>query len=83
MLVDMETKHDLKRCAVMVITKRIGIAHTDLLYHKTKKILFLLCAPMVLIYNVELGIVISSELFCTKKLQKKHYVLPSIIVLLF
>ena len=47
MLVDMETKDGLKRHAIMVITKNIGLAHADLLYHKTKNILFLLCTPMV------------------------------------
>ena len=46
MLVDMETEDGLKRCAIMVITKKIGLAHADLLYHKTKNILFLLCTPI-------------------------------------
>ena len=80
MLVDMETDDGLKRHAIMVITKKIGLAHADLLYYKTKNILFLLCASMVLIYNSELGIIISSEVFGTKKLQKKHYLLPSILI---
>ena len=60
-----------------------GLARADLPYHKTKNILFLLCTPMVLIYNSELGIIISSEFFHAKKLWKKRYVLPSIFVLLF
>ena len=60
-----------------------GLACADLLYHKTKDILFLLCTLMVLIYNSELGIINSSEFFCTKKLQKKCYVLPSIFILFF
>ena len=38
MLVDMETKDGLKRGAIMVVTKKIGLAHADLLYHKTKNI---------------------------------------------
>ena len=83
MLVDMETKDGLKRHAIMVITKKNGLAHADLLYHKTRNILFLLCTPMVLIYNSELGIINSSEFFCRKKLWKKCYVLPNIIVLFF
>ena len=83
MLVDMETKDGLKRHAIMVITKKIGLAHADLLYHKTRNIPFLLCTPMVLIYNSELGIINSSEFFCRKKLWKKCYVLPNIIVLFF
>ena len=33
---------------------------------------------MVLIYNSELGVIISSEFFHAKKLRKKHYLLPSI-----
>ena len=83
MLVDMETKDGLKRCPIMVITKKIGLVHAALLYHKTKNILFLLCTPMVLIYNSELGIINSSEFFHAKKLWKKHYVLPSISILFF
>ena len=63
MLVDMEIKDGLKRRAVIVVTKKNGLAHADLLYHKTKNILFLLCTPMVLIYNSELGVIISSEFF--------------------
>ena len=49
MLVDMETEDSLKRRAIMVIAKKIGLAHADLLYHKTKNVLFLLFTPMVLI----------------------------------
>ena len=41
MLVDMETKDGLKRCAVMVVAKKIDLAHADLLYYKTKNIHFL------------------------------------------
>ena len=33
MLVDMETKDGLKRRAVMVIAKKIGLARADLLYY--------------------------------------------------
>ena len=80
MLVDMETEDGLKRHAVMVITKKIGLAHADLLYYKNKNILFLLYTPMVLMYNSELGIMISSEFLHAKKLWKKHYVLPSIFI---
>ena len=83
MLVDMETDDSLKRHAIMVVTKKIGLAHADVFYQKTKNILFLLCSPMVLIYNSELGVIISSEFFHAKKLWKKHYVLPSIFVLFF
>ena len=67
MLVDMEAKDSLKRHAIMVIAKKIGLAHADLLYHKTKNILFLLCTPMVLIYNSELSVINSSELFSCKE----------------
>ena len=80
MLVDMEIEDSLKRHAVMVVTKKIGLACADLLYYKTKNILFLLCTSMVFIYNSELGIIISSEFFCTKKLWKKRYLLPSILI---
>ena len=38
---------------------------------------------MVLLYNSELGIIISSEFFHGKKLQKKCYLLPSILILFF
>ena len=83
MLVDMETEDGLKRGAIMVITQKIGLACADLLYHKTKNILFLLCTPTVLIHNSELGIINSSELIHAKKLWKKHYVLPSIFNIFF
>ena len=39
----------------------------DLLYYKTKNIPFLLCTSMILIYNSELGIIISSEFFSHKE----------------
>ena len=80
MLVDMETKESLKRHAVMVIAKKIDLARAVLRYYKTKNILFLLCTSMVLIYNSELGIIISSEFFCGKKLWKMRYLLPSILI---
>ena len=66
MLVDIETEDSLKRCAIMVIAKKNGLACSDLLYHKTKSILILLCTPMVIIYNTELGIINSSEFFPSK-----------------
>ena len=69
MVVDMETKDGLKRRAVMVVAKKIGLACADLLYYRTNNIHFLLCISMVLIYNSELGVIISSEFFC-------HYETP-------
>ena len=48
MLVDMDSEDDLKRGAIMVVTKKIGLACADQLYHKTKYIFFLLYAPMIL-----------------------------------
>ena len=83
MLVDMETKDGLKRRAVMVVAKKIGLAHADLLYYKCKNIPFLLCTPVVLIYNSELGVIISSEFFRAKKIQKKRYLLPSSFIYFF
>ena len=83
MVVDMETKHGLKRCAVMVVTRKIRLACADLLYYKHKNILLLLCTPVVVIYNSELGLIISSEFFYTKKLQKKRCLLPSSFIYLF
>ena len=47
--------------------QKIGLACANLLYYKTKKIHFLLCTSMVLIYNSELGIIISSEFFSWKE----------------
>ena len=86
MVVDMETEDSLKRCAVIVIAKKIRLACADLLYYKHKNILLLLCTPVVLIYteyNSELGAIISSEFFCAKKLWKKHYLLPTSFIYLF
>ena len=80
MVVDMETKDSLKRCAIMAVTKKIQLACADLLYYKCKNILLLLCTPMVLIYNSELGVIISSEFFHAKKLWNKCYLLLSIFI---
>ena len=67
MVVDMETKDSLKRRAIMVVTKKMWLAHADLLYYKRKNILLLLCTPVALIYNSELGVIISSEFFLRKE----------------
>ena len=64
MVVDMETKDGLKRCA---ITKNsVGTCRPTQLYI-SKNILLLLCTPMALIYNSELGVFISSEFFPCKE----------------
>ena len=73
MLVDMETEDGLKRLAVMVDAKKLAWHVQTYSTIKIKIYFFLLCTLMVLIYNSELGIIISLELFRTKKLQKKHY----------
>ena len=83
MLVDMETEDGLKRRAVMVVAEKIGLPRADLLYYKCKNFLLLLCTPVVLIYNNELGIIISSEFFHAKKLRKKRYLLPSSFLYFF
>ena len=70
MLLDMETEDGLKRRAVMVITKKIGLAHADLLYYRTNNIHFLLCTSTVLIYNSELGIIISSDFLQKETLEE-------------
>ena len=67
MVVDMETEDSLERHAIMVIAKKLWLAHADLLYYKCKNILLLLCTPVVLIYNSELGIIISSEFFFVQR----------------
>ena len=58
MLVDMETED---------VAEKIGSACADLLYYRYKNILLLLCTPVVLIYNSELGVIISSEFFSRKE----------------
>ena len=63
MVVDMETEDSLKRHAIMVVAKKIRLACADLLYNKHKNILLPLCTPVVLIYNSELDLIISSEFF--------------------
>ena len=67
MVVDMETEDSLKRCAVMVVAKKIQLACADLLYYKHQNILLLLSTPVVLIYNSESGLIISSEFFSCKE----------------
>ena len=83
MLVDMETEDSLKRRAVMVVAEKIGFPCADLLYYKSKNFLLLLCTPVVLIYNSELGVNISSEFFRARKLRKKRYLLPSSFIYFF
>ena len=82
MVVDMETKDGIKRCAVMVVTKKIRLAHADLLYYKHKNILLLLCTPLVLIHNSEKGIIISSEIFSQER-NSRRSVIYSLEVLFF
>ena len=67
MVVDMETEDGLKRRAIMVVTKKIRLACADLLYYKHQNILVLLSTPVVLIYNSELGLIISSQFFLHKE----------------
>ena len=83
MVVDMETEDGLKRRAIMVITKKFGLACADLHYYKHQNILLRLSSPMVLIYNRELGVIIFSDFFRRKKLRKKRYLLPSIFMYFF
>ena len=76
MLVDMETEDGLKRRAVMVVAEKIGLPCADLLYYKSKNFLLLLCTPMVLIYNSELGVIISSEFFSRKETPEEALFTP-------
>ena len=56
-----------ERCHHGHCQKTFGLAHADLLYHKTNNIILLLSTPMALIYNHELGVFNSSEFFSCKK----------------
>ena len=76
MVVDMETEDGLKRHAVMVDAKKIGLACANLLYYRTNNILFLLCTSMILIYNSELGVIISSEFFSCKETPEEVLLTP-------
>ena len=76
MLVDMETKDGLKRRAVMVVAEKIGLPHADLLYYKCNNFLLLLCTPVVLIYNSELGVIMSSEFFPCKETPEEALFTP-------
>ena len=76
MLVDMETEDGLKRRAVMVVAEKIGLPHADLLYYKCKNFLLLLCTLVVLIYNSELGLIISSEFFLRKETPEEALFTP-------
>ena len=79
MVVDMETEDGLKRHAIMVVAKQIWLACADLLYYKHKNILLLLCMPVVLIYNSDLGLIISSEFFAQRN--SRRSVIYSLVVL--
>ena len=76
MLVDMETEDGLKRHAVMVVAEKIGLPRADLLYYKCKNFLLLLCTPVVLIYDSELGVIISSEFFSRKETPEEALFTP-------
>ena len=79
MVVDMETEDGLKRRAVMVVARKIRLACADLLYFKHKNILLLLCSPVVLMYNSELGRNISSEFFAQRN--SRRSIVYSLVVL--
>ena len=66
MVIGMETEDSLKRHASMVIAKKFSW-HMQTYSTISKNILLLLCTPMVLIYNSELGIIISSAFFLHKE----------------
>ena len=83
MFVDMETEDGLKRRAVMVVAEKIGLARADLLYYKCKNILLLLCTPLVLIYNSELGVIISSELFPRKRNSGRSVIYSLVVLFIF
>ena len=76
MVVDMETEDGLERHAVIVLTKKIDLACADLLYYGTNNIHFLLCTSMVLIYNSELSVIISSEFFLCKETLEEALFIP-------
>ena len=76
MVVDMETEDGLKRCAVMVVAKKIRLACAELHYYEHQNILPLLSTPVVLIYNCELGIIISSEIFSCKETPEEALFTP-------
>ena len=76
MVVDVETKDGLKRCAIMVVTKKIRSACADLHYYEHQNILLLLSTPVVLIYNSELGLIISSEFFLHKETPEEALFTP-------
>ena len=76
MVVDMETEDSLKRRAVMVVAKKIRLACADLHYYKHQNILLLLSTHVDLIYNSELGITISSELFSRKETPEEALFTP-------
>ena len=75
MVVDMETKDSLKRCAIMVVAKKIGW-HMQTYSTISENILLLLCTPMVVVYNSEMGIIISSEFFLCKETPEEALFTP-------
>ena len=83
MVVDMETEDGLKRRAVMVVAKKIGwhIQTYSTINIKYSAIVMYSCGFNI--YNIELGLIISSEFFHAKKLRKKHYLLPSSFINFF
>ena len=83
MVVDMETKDGLKRCAVMVIAQKIQLAHADLLYYKHKYIQLLLCTPVVLIYNSELGCYYFFRIFCAQRNFRRSNIYSLVVLFIF
>ena len=77
MVVDLETEDGLKRRAIMVIAEKIGW-HMQTYSTINVKIFcyfsILSCTSMVLIYNSELGVIISSEVFqCKETLEEVSF----------
>ena len=79
----METEGSLKRRAVMVITKTFSWHVQTYCTINIKNILLLLCTPVVLIYNSELGLIISSEFFSHKETLEEALFTSSSFIYLF
>ena len=83
MVVDMETEDGLKRHVIMVVTKKFSW-HMQTYSTTTIKVkVFFFCYVLLYGFNIlreynsELGVIISSEFFRAKKLQKKRCLLPT------
>ena len=82
LLVAMETEDCLRKGAIMVVVKKIGLACADLLYHKTNNNILLLSTPTVFYYTIMSWALLILQNFFMQKNSRRR-VMYSLVSLYF